>query len=65
MDKYVVKITTGKCIKKKLFVNKFAKNIQQVFLEYNELICFMDLDNEHCESLLRFKQKAGIKYSRF
>ena len=42
MDKYVVKITTGKCVdNRKLFVNKFAKNIQQVFLENNELICFM------------------------
>jgi hypothetical protein len=41
-DKYAVKITTGKCVdKRKLFVNKFAKNIQQVFLENIELICFM------------------------
>ena len=42
MDKYAVKITTEKCVdKRKLFVNKFAKNIKQVFLENIELICFM------------------------
>ena len=35
-----LKLRQENVLKKKLFVNKFAKNIQQVFLENNELVCF-------------------------